>query len=193
MKKETFIRIRKEKDLLLLESTDQELKHRKDSSNDLVPWNVVYVQNFEGLTSDEMRHAHQRIERKRQELLSTGNYVDYDENSNQYAPRDEVEALKEHWENDPLEDIKGRRNEADRFYPYEVELTQFQEEKEAFWTDRLKEQENADRKKAEELGLLGLYRQIQSQQEVIELHELAIQKLAAGLSGDALHALRGRS
>ena len=102
--------------------------------------------------------------------------------------REDVEALKRSWFRDPCWDIY----DTEGFEDFRDELKDYQAKCEAQWEKASQEKTEAEKKKAEELGLQGLYRMIKEMETLQERHRLAIEYLADGNTKRAYDALHGR-
>lgn len=78
--------------------------------------------------------------------------------------REEVEKLKQDWKADPCWDIE----ETEGFGEYKEELLKYRLECEAIWKAECAKRELEIDKKAQKLGIEGLYRLILKQQSKIE-------------------------
>jgi len=102
--------------------------------------------------------------------------------------REDVEALKWSWFRDPCWDIF----DTEGFEEFRDELMEYQAKCEAQWERDLQAKNEAEKKKAEELGFQGLYRMIKELEALQERQHQAIVYLAEGNSQRAYDALQGR-
>ncbi|MGJ0847803.1 hypothetical protein ACR77J_14020 [Tissierella praeacuta] len=101
--------------------------------------------------------------------------------------REEIEKLKKNWERDPFWDLY----ETEGFEDYKEELKEHQERMEAIWEKEYQEKEKEIDRKANGLGLEGLYRIILRQEKEIENLEKAIVFLADGENLKAYRVING--
>ena len=100
---------------------------------------------------------------------------------------EEIEKLKRDWENDPCWDLY----DTEGFEEYTSELMEHQRKCESAWNKKIEKEELDIDKKAEELGIKGLYRIILKNKLLLDRHERAIDALADGNNHLAYKILNG--
>lgn len=100
---------------------------------------------------------------------------------------EELEKLKCEWEKDPIWDIE----DTEGFEEHTLELTEFRLRCEQKWARRYQEEETERERKAEALGVKGLYRLVEQLQEQLARHQKGIICLADGEKLQAFRVVRG--
>lgn len=101
--------------------------------------------------------------------------------------RAQVEALKEEWLENPTWDLAN----TEEFGLFKKELQEFADKHNSDWLRMLEHGDRMLRSEAQELGLIGLYKMLLEQQEIIKQQERAIELLAGCKDSPVYRALKG--
>jgi len=101
--------------------------------------------------------------------------------------REEVEALKQDWLSEPCYNLNG----IEGFEAYNKELEDFQAHWEQIWEEKENERQLAIDKKANKLGIEGIYRLVLKNQELTKRIEKACYSICDGETYNAYRILNG--